>query len=122
MDATPQEIEVWYILPGLRKEITVALKNEHLKQKEIASLLGITESAVSQYLKAKRAKSVLFGSDIQNQIKESAIKLKEHSSSIQNEIQKLLSLVRDSKLICKKHKEFSAMPENCDICLKQCRR
>ena len=33
MDITPQEIEVWYILPSLRKEIAVNLKEESLKQK-----------------------------------------------------------------------------------------
>ena len=30
---TPQEIEVWYVLPALRREIAIALKKQGLKQK-----------------------------------------------------------------------------------------
>ena len=37
-----------------RRELTIALKKKNIKQKQIASILGVTESAVSQYMKNKR--------------------------------------------------------------------
>ncbi|MFH1405899.1 MAG: hypothetical protein ABIG52_01635 [Nanoarchaeota archaeon] len=52
----PQEIEVWYILPAIRKELVLALKEKGHTQKEIASFLNVTEPAISQYTKEKRAK------------------------------------------------------------------
>ena len=51
----PQEIEVWYVLPAIRKELVVTLKEKNLTQKKIAEFLNITEAAVSQYIKQKRA-------------------------------------------------------------------
>ena len=52
----PCEYNVWYVLPGLRKEIVKEMKKKGLKNKEIANILGLTPSAVSQYLKNKRGK------------------------------------------------------------------
>jgi predicted transcriptional regulator len=118
MDITPQEIEVWYILPAIRKEITMSLKEEKLKQKEIASLLGLTESAVSQYIKSKRAQSVLFNQDMKTEIKNSAQTIKEDPNKIQFEIQRLLALVRESDMICKTHKQFGQISEDCNVCIK----
>ena len=57
---TPQELEVWYILPAIRRELTISLKEEGLKQRQVAEILGVTEAAVSQYIKSKRAKAIKF--------------------------------------------------------------
>ena len=54
----PQEIEVWYIIPALRREFASILKEKGFPQKQIAEKLKLTESAVSQYLKLKRAKDL----------------------------------------------------------------
>ena len=51
----PQEIELWYVIPSLRKALVTVLKKKGMKQKDIAPLLGISEPAVSQYMKDKRA-------------------------------------------------------------------
>lgn len=118
MDITPQEIEVWYVLPGLRREIAVYLKEQNMKQKEIASLLNITESAVSQYLKSKRAQTVNFGNSMKKEIQQAASNIKEKPESLPLEMQKLLSLVRNSNLLCETHRQLSDVPENCDICIK----
>jgi ribose 5-phosphate isomerase len=46
----PIEIEYWYVLPVLRRELAKSLKEiGQLKQKEIAKILGMSESAVRQY-------------------------------------------------------------------------
>ena len=50
----PQEIEAWFVLPAIRKELAMAMKQENLEQKKIAKLLGVTEAAVSHYIKNKR--------------------------------------------------------------------
>ena len=50
----PQEIEVWYIIPAVRRELAKSMVKIGLKQKQIAVTLGITEAAVSQYLKLDR--------------------------------------------------------------------
>ena len=68
---TPQEIEVWYILPAIRKELALAMKLNGIKQVEIAKLLGVTKSAVTQYVNNKRANYVSFNSKIKNQINNS---------------------------------------------------
>ena len=47
----PQEIEVWYILPAIRKELVVVLKESGLTQRKIAGMLKVTEAAISQYSK-----------------------------------------------------------------------
>ncbi|MFW6025265.1 MAG: transcriptional regulator [Candidatus Woesearchaeota archaeon] len=49
-----QEIVLWYILPYIRKSIVDFLKENSIKQVEIANFLDITPSAVSQYIHSKR--------------------------------------------------------------------
>jgi predicted transcriptional regulator len=45
------------ILPFVRRELARVLVTEyHLSQKKVAEILGVTEAAVSQYLKGKRGK------------------------------------------------------------------
>ena len=60
----PQEIEVWHIIPAIRKELVVALKEKGNSQKKIADLLNLSEAAVSQYLKLKRAREIIFNADV----------------------------------------------------------
>ncbi|MFH1328275.1 MAG: hypothetical protein ABIH76_05470, partial [Candidatus Bathyarchaeota archaeon] len=60
MRHTPQEIEVWYVLPALRREFAKAFLETGMKQKDIAKIMEINEPAISQYLKAKRAKEFQF--------------------------------------------------------------
>ena len=57
----PQEVELWYLIPALRREIAkILVKDYDLSQVEIAKILKITESAVSQYLKEKRGNELKF--------------------------------------------------------------
>ena len=54
----PCEKIIWHVLPAIRKEFSINLiKNYGLNQKQVAELLGITPSAVCQYLSAKRCQS-----------------------------------------------------------------
>ena len=47
----PQEIEVWYVIPAIRKQLAKALVGEHkLPQKQVADIMGVSSAAISQYL------------------------------------------------------------------------
>ncbi|MBW3000232.1 helix-turn-helix domain-containing protein [Candidatus Woesearchaeota archaeon] len=118
MDKTPQEMEVWYVLPAIRRELAKNMLKLGLKQKEIAKALKIAESAVSQYLKSKRAKEIDFPEEIAAEIKHSAEAIVRDNSLLMAEIQRLCILIRKSNLLCELHKKHAVVPEECDICLK----
>jgi len=64
---------VWYTLPIIRKELARSLiKDYGLTQRKAAEKLGITESAVSQYLSKKRGNFKTLNTIIKEEIKKSA--------------------------------------------------
>ena len=111
----PQEIEFHYILPTIRKYLSIHLKEHGLDQKEIAKILQIRESTVSQYIHNKRANKVNFSPKVEKSIKESSLRIKTRDDLIR-EIQAIVSLIRKEQLICDIHKQFVKLPENCDLC------
>ena len=113
----PQEVEVWYILPAIRKELVIALKEDGLSQKKIAGLLNVTEAAVSQYAKSKRAQKITFNSEVKEFIKESAKKIENKADAYQ-QIQKISDFVKSSKAICEIHMQLEGSLANCDICYR----
>lgn len=53
---TKQEVQVWHILPAVRKTLSnYIVKEKQFTQKKAAVILEITEGAISQYLSGKRA-------------------------------------------------------------------
>lgn len=116
----PQEIEVWEILPAIRKEFAKELICEHkLSQKDAAKLLNITDAAVSQYLRSKRASNITFGEITLKEIKKSTARIVKEGKSIMEEMQKICRLPEVRQQICKLHKKQSkSIPEGCSICLK----
>ncbi|MCK4884136.1 MAG: helix-turn-helix domain-containing protein, partial [Candidatus Diapherotrites archaeon] len=71
----PQEIEVWYILPAIKRGIAIELVSKGLKQKDIAKLLKVTEASISNYIKSKRAATIELNKIVDSEIKKSAEKL-----------------------------------------------
>ena len=114
----PQEVEVWYILPAIRKELVLALKEDGLTQRKIAELLNVTESAVSQYTKSKRAQKIKFNSEVKEFVKKAAKKIENKASAYQ-QIQKISEFVKNSKAICEIHMQLERNLDNCDICYKK---
>jgi len=54
----PCELIVWYVLPSIRRELARELVEKHrMTQAEVARRFGVTDAAISQYLKAKRGTS-----------------------------------------------------------------
>ena len=114
----PQEVEVFYILPAIRKELSIVLKELGKNQKEIAKLLGVTEAAVSQYLSAKRANDVKFPQEIKDSIKAAAPKITDHASMIR-QVQTILSAAKQDRFICKMHEQIANdIPRGCNVCFK----
>ncbi|MFH1788804.1 MAG: helix-turn-helix domain-containing protein [Candidatus Altiarchaeota archaeon] len=51
----PCEKALWTVLPQIRSDLAQELLKQGLSQKEVAEKLGLTPSAVSQYIHKKRA-------------------------------------------------------------------
>lgn len=114
----PQEVEVWYILPAIRKELVITLKEKKHSQKEIAKLLNVTEAAISQYTKAKRAKDIKLNDEVKKFIKEAAEKIKDSKTAYQ-QIQKINDFIKHSKALCEIHMQLEGNLKNCDICYRK---
>ena len=114
---TPQEIEVWYVIPAIRRELTLALKEEGLKQRQVAEILDVTEAAVSQYMKSKRAGEVKFGPEMKKEIKKSARKLVK-GAHLMPEIQRIIRLTRKNRITCGLNSTCKHKGEICKVCLK----
>ncbi len=119
----PQEIELWYVVPSIRKALVTELKKHDLKQKDIAPLLGITESAVSQYMRDKRASCCYeaFQKDpLKSEIERSARIILEQDAPVpavaMKEIARLCKIIKESKVICDIHRKQNPDLGGCDIC------
>ena len=113
---TPQEVEVWVIIPAVRSRLAKNLNQIGLKYKEIADLLGITVPAVSQYINEKRAKKIEFSDEIEEFIKSSSEKIMHGRSTTAFELQRILSKIREKKEICESCATYSKTKKDCDIC------
>jgi len=109
----PQEIEVFYILPALRRHLAMYMKLQGLRQNKIAELLHIEKSAVSQYIKKKRGNKVEFSEIVLNEISKAASRIKDELTLL-GETQRLLRFVRGSGDLCRIHKDISNIPDNCE--------
>ncbi len=113
----PQEVAVFYLLPAIRRDMAIALKEAGKDQKQIAKILGVSEPSVSHYFNLKRAADVVFGDDIKKEIKR-IIKNIKTPQDVVKETQKLLKLIHTGKEICKVchgvNKE--TLPKGCAVC------
>jgi predicted transcriptional regulator len=115
----PQEVETYYIIPTLRRYIAKYLKEQGLKQKDIASLLMVHTAAISQYTSAKRGNQIQFGKEVEKEIKKSTEKITDTNSYIK-EMQRLLKFIRNTKVLCKIHCQFSNLPLKCNPYVTGC--
>lgn len=112
----PQEIEVWYVIPAIRRDIAMVLKERGMKQTEIAKRMGLTKSAITQYLNSKRAKGFSFSQNMKREIEKSAGKIDNPLDTVR-EIQYILNLARKDNAVCELHKNMDkSLPSKCDVC------
>ena len=95
MKRLPCEKAIWETIPLIRKEIACFMVNDFgLNQKEAATILNITPSAVSQYKCNKRADKNINDVTIINEIKVSAKKIVENDNmNIESEICRLCRII-----------------------------
>lgn len=116
---TPCEIIIWYVLPGIRSGLARELANRGFSQTEIAERLGITQPAVSQYLREKRGGGLEFKENVMHAIRELANALADNG--IDNLIWgvcQVCARVREDRTLCRLHKEQEAVPEDCELCFR----
>ena len=112
----PQEIEVWYVIPAIRRELARALAGKGLTQKRIAERLGVTEAAISHYMKCKRASGVKFNDEVMGEITCSAERIAS-GSCVVKETQHICDVCKSSLTLCEIHKRYGSPGENCRACL-----
>jgi len=116
MRYTPQEIEVWYILPAIRAELTKQMIQLGVSQADVAKKLNVSRAAVTQYVKNKRAIDFEFDEPIRKQIKISAKRILEDSVDHMKEFQIICDNVRETGMLCQFHKKIEAVDTECSIC------
>jgi uncharacterized protein len=116
-EVMPQEIAVWYVIPAIRKELSKELLKRGIAQKGIASILGVTESAVSQYLKSKRAIGMRFTKEEKKRISEAADKIMKTKKGARKQIYMLSNDLMGSKVVCRIHmRQDKSLHKGCKIC------
>ncbi len=112
----PQEIEVWYILPAIRRELAAAMSSKGLQQKEIAAIMGVTEAAVSQYMNSKRALEIKFNEKLNADIAKAAGRIMADNDLIMQETQRLVNGAWQERHVCKLCNEHNNTPKSCGVC------
>ncbi len=114
----PQELEVWYVIPALRKALAEIMLKKGLSQKDIAKKLELGKSAVSQYIKAQRGTELKFDRKMFKKIEQSAEKILQNKSTIKEELVGLCDFIRKEGLLCCFHKSMDKKLKQCEVCLK----
>ncbi len=115
----PQEVEVWFVLPALRKKLCLKLIEKGLSQKEVSQMMNSTQASISQYVKHKRAMEKLFDKELDNEIEKSAVRLVRKKDKLNAEIMRLNEIVKSNGIICQVHKSKSLLNKKdlpCDSC------
>ncbi len=115
----PQELEVFYLLPAIRREMALCLKKSGKKQKEIAQILAVRESTISQYLKDKRAAGFPLPADVKSQIEAAVGRINDKMTLI-HETQRVLAALKEQRFPCSVHLQLDKdLPRTCEVCYVQ---
>jgi len=102
MYSLPQEIEVWYIIPAIRRELARCMIAEGgMTYEKVGNILGITKAAVSQYLANKRASKIKLPPQIEPEVAKACVNIAENKSNAVKEIDRLLKIIRKKGYICR---------------------
>ncbi len=115
MYSLPQELEVWYIIPAIRKELARVLVREHrISYEKAGALLGISKSAVCQYISNKRANKLKLPDNVRVKIAKAAERIIKRPKIAIIEIEKILGFIRQKKCCCELCKRYN--PEILNFC------
>lgn len=104
----PQEVEVWYIIPTIRKHLAIQLVKEHnLTLEKTGKIIGVSKAAVSQYIHKKRADKIKINKEMSAEIKNSAEKIAKDETIGLSEILRLVKIAKEKGIACEACKRFN---------------
>ena len=115
----PQEISTWYIIPAIRREFVKEMISQGLSQKKAADKLGLTEAAVSNYMKDKRASQIKLNDHIKELIKGSVVNILSKQGDVFTEIYNVVKECEKDLTVCQIHAAYDEIPEGCKICFSE---
>ncbi len=113
----PQEIEVFYVIPAIRRELAKALVRKGITQRKIASIFGVTEACVSNYFNTKRGAEVKLSNDIKAIIYSGADSLIKNNSCFISIIQRACREFKKTEALCTLHRKLENITCDCRGCL-----
>ena len=124
----PCELAVKSIIPAFRALVAKELVESYeLKQERIAGLLGVTQSAISQYTRSVRGKALNLDDieDICVVAKDLAAALTMSSLSLRQINQRYCEacrIARETRMMCELHKRLDPAfnTEECNACTPDC--
>lgn len=114
----PCELIVWYVIPTIRAELSKELVKMGMSQKDVSERLGITQSAVSQYIKDKRGKGIPINKETRKGIKNLAKQIMDDNSpkDVIPGICMICGIVKASGSLCDLHKQEDSNLDGCEVC------
>ena len=115
----PCEVVIWYVLPSIRRELTHAMVKEcKMSQAMVARRLGLTEAAISQYMKQKRGTLAIKDKKLKEEIRKSARLLCKDPSPerLNSEICRICDLVKKSSHWTEIYSEKEGKDIECKVC------
>ncbi len=104
----PQEIEVWYIIPTVRRQLAIQLVKKHnLTLEKTGKIIGVSKAAVSQYIHKKRADKMKINKEMLAEIKSSAEKIAKNEKLGLSEILNLVKIAKEKGIACEACKKFN---------------
>lgn len=107
---TPCEIVVWYVLPTIRREIAKELVTAYrMKQVDVGQIFGVTDAAISQYLKKKRGGNIWIENSehypaFLEEVKVSAKRIHDESSTMSIEMCRICRFIKNVGLLAEVYK------------------
>lgn len=104
----PQEVEVWYIIPMVRKTLAKHFVKDHgYSYEKAGKILGVSKAAISQYMNNKRANKIKLSKETLAEIKKAADRIAEDNKVVIKEVQAILMHMRESKSSCNVCKQYN---------------
>lgn len=117
----PCELIVWYVLPSIRRELARVLVEKHnLTQAEVARRFGVTDAAVSQYLKSKRGTNKELESsgryeEFKEEVERAAQRIID-GSDIVTETCRICNMVKHSGMLVKVYEAHTGVKASSCVC------
>jgi predicted transcriptional regulator len=117
------EVMVQHIFPSVRAIISRELIYEYkLNQNEVARLLGVSQPAISQYLRQLRGdrKTLLDNEHVSSEVKKLCKRIYDEKLdrvTLMSEFCKLCNIITNKGLVCQIHNEMYKL-KDCCLCTK----